>query len=327
MTQAADVRPDPTLQRKAAIAYGGPRDHRGKVDVRPIPNFDLDRTIFQTLEGTAARFVMATRVGKEPHWASTEASAVQDDYDAAVSGLELPDIDPALLTFMVEECDFDVEHADGSFLDHLYFGFEYCAKHYANGSPLVMLLHSILGTGTNTFAMDASKIPSLESLLPAEDWVHVASFPSVLRLLYEGRLIDELAANVGREIDGVSMHRVIDDAPLELSGDEFWDALNYQLVHLIDFIPVANWSVHASDTSFILFRDLYELLQRSGHLDAHVEYTPTRGEASPEGESMSLVARLTTKIPVGVARRMAAKSVRRFSEQCGHSLEYSIRWG
>ena len=34
---------------------------------------------------------------------------------------DLPEVDPLLLKFMREECDFDVEHADGSFLDHLYF--------------------------------------------------------------------------------------------------------------------------------------------------------------------------------------------------------------
>ena len=38
---------------------------------------------------------------------------------ASASGIDIDMTD--LLKFMVEECDFDVEHADGSFLDHLYF--------------------------------------------------------------------------------------------------------------------------------------------------------------------------------------------------------------
>jgi hypothetical protein len=38
---------------------------------------------------------------------------------------------------------------------------------------------------------------------------------------------------------------------------------------------VANWSAHQNDTSFILFRDLYDLLERAGKREAIVGYTPT----------------------------------------------------
>ena len=48
MVQAADVRPDPTPQRKAAIVAGGVRDHSGRVVIRPMKDFDLNKTIFQT---------------------------------------------------------------------------------------------------------------------------------------------------------------------------------------------------------------------------------------------------------------------------------------
>ena len=63
MKQSAAERPDPTTQRKAAIARGAALEHTGMVVIEPIPNFDLDRTIFKTLEGAAARSVMTTRVG------------------------------------------------------------------------------------------------------------------------------------------------------------------------------------------------------------------------------------------------------------------------
>ena len=326
MKQSAAVRPEPTLQRKAAIAYAGPRDYRGKVEVKPIPNFDLDRTIFQTLESKAARFMMTKRVGKEPHWRDADAAKVQADYEATVAGLVLPAPDPALLDFLVAECDFDVEHADGSFLDHLYFGYEYCAKHYPKGSPLVMLLHSILGTGTNTFAMKAEKIPRLQALIPAADWVQIEAFPSVLRLLYAGPIRAELREHMGKEIAEISMYRVIDNAPIKLTGEQFWEAMNYQLVHLVDFMPVANWMVHQNDTSFILFRDVVDLMRKAGHLDAHVDYTPASGPKALEGEPMGFGGWLTTKVPVGLAETMAGKSVARFSERCGHSLSYTIRW-
>lgn len=328
MKQSAAERPDPTTQRKAAIARGAALEHTGQVRVEPIPNFDLDRTIFKTLEGKAARYVIATRVGKEAHWDSGAAAAVQAEYDRARAAHPLPAVSPELMQFLVSECDFDVEHADGSFLDHLYFCFEYTVQHYPQQSALVMLLHSILGTGTNTFAMTADKIPALRQLMSPSDWKQVEAFPSVLRLLYAGPLRRELRENLHRPdaIASISFHRVIDNDPITISGEDLWVALNYQLIHLVDFLPVANWSMHQNDTSFILFRDLYDLLGRAGKRQAHVDYTPDPVPRQPQGEPQSVGAWLTTRIPVSVSERMAAQSVTRFSQRIGHSLDYRITW-
>ncbi len=156
MKQSAAVRPEPNHQRKAAIAHGGAFDHTGAVAVLPIPGFDLGRTIFQTLEGKAARYVIQKRIAKDVRWFVDDAKRVQAAYDDVTKQGPLPEVSPELMQFLVDECDFDVEHADGSFLDHLYFCFEYGFRHYPERSPLVLLLHSILGTGTNTFAMDKS---------------------------------------------------------------------------------------------------------------------------------------------------------------------------
>ena len=328
MKQSAAERPDPTTQRKAAIARGAALEHTGKVRVEPIPNFDLDRTIFKTLEGKAARFVMTTRVGKEARWDAAATREVQAEYAAARAAHPLPAVSPALMEFLVNECDFDVEHADGSFLDHLYFCFEYSVQHYPQQSPLVMLLHSILGTGTNTFAMTADKIPALRALMTPAEWTQTEAFPSVLRLLYAGPLRRELRENAHRAdaIASITFHRVIDNAPITISGDDLWIALNYQLIHLVDFLPVANWSAHRNDTSYILFRDLYDLLERAGKREANVSYSPSPRPRKPEGEPQGLGAWLITKIPVSVSERMAAKSVARFSQRIGHSLDYRISW-
>ncbi len=326
MTQSADTRPEPNFQRKASIAFAGARDHAGEVDIAPIEDFDLDRTIFQTLQSPAARYIMTQRVGKSVRWHADAAKRVQRAYDAATDGFDLPPVSPELMRFLVEECNFDVEHADGSFLDHLYFCFEYTAKYYPEGSPLVMFLHSILGTGTNTFAMEASKIPALRALLNDHDWAQTEAFPSVLRLLYAGDLRQELRDNLGREIASISMHRVIDNAPIELSGEQFWEAMNYQLIHLVDFMPVANWAVHRNDTSYILFRDVFDLMNKAGKRRAEVTYEGPAG-GGLENEKVTVGGWLATKIPVPVAEKMAAKSVRQFSAQCGHSLDYRITWG
>ncbi|MFT5679236.1 MAG: hypothetical protein ACI8RZ_000140 [Myxococcota bacterium] len=328
MTQSAEIRPDPSLHRKAAIVRGGAFEHTGSVRIEPIPDFDLDRTIFQTLEGRAARFVMKTRVGKEVHWDTRAATTVQSGYDAARAEHILPTIRPELLQFMVEECDFNVEHADGSFLDHLYFGFEYCVQHFPRHAPIVMLLHSILGTGTNTFAMTADKIPALQALMTPEEWTHTEAFPSVLRLLYPPALRAELWANAHRveALESIRFHRVIDNEPIEMSGADFWIQLNYQLIHLIDFLPVANWVANQNETSFIVFRDLYALLEKVGQRSAQIAYTPASGARGRVGEA-GLSSWLTTLIPVGLSEKMAAKSIERFSGRIGHSLDYQIRWG
>lgn len=328
MKQSAAVRPEPNLQRKAAIAHGGALEHKGAVAVLPIPSFDLGRTIFQTLEGKAARYVIAKRIGKEVRWFAEDARRVQADYDAIAKQGPLPEVSPALLEFLVEHCDFDVEHADGSFLDHLYFCFEYGFRHYPERSPLVLLLHSILGTGTNTFAMDKSKIPALRELVTPFEWVHIEAFPSVLRLLYAGELRQELRDNLHRldAIRKIRFQRVIDNAPITMSGEDLVVALNYQLIHLVDFMPAANWAMHQNDTSYIVLRDLFDLLRRANKLEARVRYSPPSGDPRPVGEPLGLGGWLTTKIPVSLSEKMAESSVKTFSRRIGHDLSYSIRW-
>jgi hypothetical protein len=154
----------------------------------------------------------------------------------------------------------------------------------------------------------------------------VEAFPSLLRLLYAGPLRDELRREAGREVASIAFHRVIDDAPITMSGEDLWIALNYQLIHLVDFLPAANWSVHQNDTSFILFRDLYDLLDRAGKREAAIGYAPVPRARRLQGERASLGAWLTTLIPVGASERMASRSVRRFSERIGHTLDYRITW-
>ena len=326
MQSAAEI-PEHSVQRKAALAYGGVRDYAGKVEVQPIPNFDLNRTIFNTLEGALPRFVIRTRIAKEADWSSQSQAEIQERYQQARANNVLPTVSEALMRFLVEECDFDVEHADGSFLDHLYFCYEYTHLYYPSRPPLVMLLHSILGTGTNTFAMEASKIPTLKGLMSDEEWRHVEAFPSVLRLLYDLELRDELRGAMGRleALESVDLHRVIDNAPIQMTASDFWVQLNYQLIHLIDFLPVSNWGAHANDTAFIVFRDLYDLLSSSDRLEFGLTY-----ESNPRsgviGEQQTLAAKLVDLIPVTLSERMAAKSVRRFSAQIGHSMDYQLNW-
>lgn len=328
MKQDAAQIPELTYQRKAAIAHARAKDHQGSVRVKPLDRFDLDRTIFNTLEGTLARVVIQSRLAKEPTWYSAATGTIDTAYGDVQQQGQLPEIDPLLMRFLKDDCDFEVEHADGSFLDHLYFCYEYSTYHYPEQSALVMLLHSILGTGTNTFAMEAKKIPTLQSLMSEFDWSHVESFPSMLRLLYDTKLRKQLRQNIHKldEIDGITLHRVIDNKNLTLSAEDFWIQLNYQLIHLVDFLPVSNWTVHANETAFIVFRDLYDLLERANKLYAKLDYIPSNGPRKAKDEELSLTSWLATWIPIPVSEVMAAKSVHKFSSRIGHSMSYELLW-
>lgn len=316
------------MQRKAAIVRGGAVDHKGDVEVFPIPNFDLDRTIFGTLKGKLPRFIMRARIGKEANWSQRAQDAITEAYNAIESEQRVPPVEPELLEFLRRECDFDAEHADGSFLEHLYFCFEYGALHYPEQSPLVLFLHSVLGTGTNTFAMPKEKIPFLQALLSDFDWQHIEAFPSVLRLLYDLPLRRELRENLNRlhTLKEIRMHRVIDNAPIVMDAPNFVVQLNYQLVHFMDFLPVSNWARNQSDTAFIVFRDLYDIMERAEIRHARLVYQPTDDRWRDE-KTHGMGAFLASLLPASLSERLAAKQVRRFSADIGHDIRYQLVWG
>ncbi|CAJ1344891.1 unnamed protein product, partial [Effrenium voratum] len=151
-----------------------------------------------------------------------------------------------LLYFLVANAGPRMEHADGSFIDHLQFCYEYSFSHFKDHSPRVLFLHSILGVGTNFFPMKVEKIPKLQSFLTEEEFKHIEAFPSILRLMFHFDFIQELentgAAKVGETFNGLKFHRVIDNKSLFLDAESFWVQMNYQLMHLLDFLPIADWS-------------------------------------------------------------------------------------
>lgn len=325
MKQSAADKPVHSYQRKAAIVAGGIADYSGKVRVKPIRNFDLNRTIFNTLQGNLPRYVMQTRIAKDIQWDGATSASIDAQYNKKAAEKNLPPISKELLRFLSEECDFDVEHADGSFFDHLFYCYEYTYFYFPNHSALVMLLHSILGTGTNTFAMVKEKIPRLKPLMSEFEWNHVQSFPSVLRLLYDMNIFKQLKADMHRldSLKEVRFRRVIDNEPITMSGKDFWIHLNYQLIHLTDFIPVSNWSAHYADSSFILFRKLHRFLTECGKLEARIGYEPPT-RAPLKDEELDFGGWLLTLLPTELGEWMTARSIRNFSAQIGHDLSYEL---
>jgi hypothetical protein len=328
-TRAACAELDATLnlQRKAALVRGGAVDHAGRVQVQRMLDFDMGRTIFAGLGGIA-RKIMDEKLAKEAVWDPAVAADIEAAYAQAESAQPAPAIDERLIRFMVEECDFSMEHADGTFLEHLVFCHHYAARYYPAHSPNVALLHSILGTATNTFAMEAAKLLKLKALLTDFEAIQVEAFPSILRLLYNNGLLEELEQNLHRlgELKALRCHRVIDNEPLTIDAANLWINLNYHLMHFVDFTPTANWSTHRSDPLLQMFEKLSSLLDRAGQRQAQVDVTFPAAKTAPVGEDRSLFGKFSGMLPPALKLGLARKSIQQYSALAGHSLDYELEW-
>ena len=312
-------------RRKAAIASGRAVDHAGEVAVVTARNFDMNKTIFGSLEGALPRMVMRAQVGNEFFWEERATANIE----AAFALVPKPPAHASeILDFMNNECNFRMEHADGSFMDHLQFCFEYGVAHYSQHSARVLFLHSIMGVGTNFFPMRLDQRDTLAKMLTPFEMRHVEAFPSVLRLLNSYDVIEELMRNVDRAgaLRALEFHRVLDNAPLVLEGEDVWIHLNYQLVHLLDFLPTTNWGVQKSQPLFQVFVALFELLKRADKLEAGVDCDLTSVEPTADGLPLTLGGLIAQAVPSATKKRMASAVIARYSGKIGHSLQYRLRW-
>jgi hypothetical protein len=315
------------LKRKQCIALGWPCDNAGDVTLTTGSDFDLDKTIFHTLRSPVKRWIQGTKLNWKMVWNAEAAARVA----AAFASIPQPVKDNmAIYKFMAQECDFALEHAEGSFMDHLHFCQEYSAMHFASHSSRVLLLHSIMGVGTNCFPMGIEKLPTLRTLVDPDEMVHIESFPSILRLIFHGFLIDELVKVPTSDLpklESITFHRVLDNAELTLTGEAFWTHLNYQLIHLLDFLPPAAWQSTWSDNFCIYFATLHSLLERAGKLMAHVEYSPSWAKPALAGSRPATFSCwVVDRLPQSVVNKLARKAIADFSRQIGHELSYHIRW-
>merc|ERR1712228_600220 len=112
---------------------------------------------------------------------------------------------------------------------------------------------------------------------------------------------------------------------IEMDGDAFWDQLNYQLIHLLDFLPAASWKRHADDSFLRNFSGLHGVLTRAGKLRCRVDFDATEGQsASIEQSPLSLGSLIRTVVPSAILLRMSEKAIGKFSAKIGHSLEYEL---
>ena len=143
--------------------------------------------------------------------------------------------------------------------------------------------------------MRVDQIPKLQTFVSPEEFKHIQAFPSILRLVVSGKLI--AAMKEKPDCARARFHRVIDNAPLELSGADLWEHLNFQLIHMLDFLPAAQWG-RSWNRLVECFLELYEFLKESGHLEAHIDLslTPPPTPAVPLPPTFAHI--LTELIPV-----------------------------
>lgn len=316
------------LQRKAAIIAGGAVDHAGRVQVVPMEDFDMQKTIFGGLEGLIPRTVMRDKLAREAYWSDAAATQIESAFAHAKTESPAPEVNPDLIDFMYEECDFSMEHADGTFLEHLLFCHDYAAHHYEDHSPNVALLHSILGTATNTFAMPVEKFDALSERLTEFETLQIEAFPSILRLFYDQGLLAELKANLHRldELQELHCYRVMDNKRIVLDAESMWHQLNYHLMHFVDFMPSANWWLRRNDPLLLMFQELSTFLDKAGQRRAHVDVAFPKVPAPTIGEQPTLVGRISAVLPASLTMKLARKTIREYSHKIGHNLDYRLVW-
>jgi hypothetical protein len=228
-------------------------------------------------------------------------------------------LDAPLVRFMEEECNFDISHLDGSFMSHNTFCAHFGALHMPQFSSRVLFAHSILGTKSNVFPMALTKLPKLRALLSEWEMRQVEAFPSLLRAL--DRIYLELWDNRrrlwDRQLAGIRLHRLIDNAPITLSADELWVGLNYQLIHLIDFSPTTCWLDGADPAgsvwmkSFSMTRGFLRMMGRlyanvSAFADLSPRHAPPERKRCPTDDGLKSEAWSNTDAMFDRWARMAA---------------------
>jgi len=304
------------VRRRAQIGSGKAEDYNDDLVLMPNPDFDLNATIFSNLEGAPQRYIMNKKLAVRMHWSDSFIDKVLSTPIPAVVPPDRP-----ILDFMNNDCDFSCEHADGSFWDHLRFCYDYSSVHYPKQSPRVMLLHSILGVGTNLFPCHQDNIPALEKLVDPNEMAHISAFPSILRLILNGSLLAELKA-AGRplsELRKLSYHRVIDNAQMSLEGEMVWVHLNYQLMHLMDFLPGMEWQQNIDDPQLQVFIQW-------------LDYLKQQEACGPMANvNMDVVANVQSVLDLryGITQLKAfifQRTVGKYSEAIHHSLGFELHW-
>jgi hypothetical protein len=164
----------------------------------------------------------------------------------------------------------------------------------------------------------------LKAMLTPAEWVHTQTFPTIIRVINTGMLLDQLESLPKEKLVSLksfTCHRLIDNEEVRMTGAEFWVHLNLQLIHTLDFLPVADWGsdLRYEDPFFQTFRRLYGFLQNAGKLQANIDLDLSSRDAT--GGTLSL-GRIVS-VPLGFIFR---RKQRKYSDAIGHDLGFTFEW-
>jgi hypothetical protein len=341
--------PQPQLStwQRDAVFRPGPFDHYACLTkITRDPAFQLEGTIFKNTEPGVVYEYLTANFDYLLFWKKECEDNIgeTDDLDAIKvmrphypSPLYLTQmmVPKGLLTFMETKADFSSEHVHGSFMDHLMFGYIYAYRNFHHnkfqGAPTVLFIHSIMGVAVNMFPIqDSSSIDELREILPTSVYSHVEAFPSFLRLLYTGVLFEKLDGTDCKRLSSVRVHRVVDNAVIEMSIADMWVALNFQAMHLVDFVPASNWNSirNIGDPFLSMFKQLLALLQKNDKLFFDVDFIAPQlfGPVGPFPTwSNHIVGELLQySLPPFVKMFLFQNQVRDYSKEIQHSLDMQL---
>ena len=128
-------------------------------------------------------------------------------------------------------------------------------------------------------------------------------------------------------LQSITLHRVIDNEKITLSAEDLWTHLNYQIIHLLDFIPVSNWGAQVSDPLFAVFIPLHDVLVRTKKLEAKIDFDLAgEGEPSNAGLPVTVGSVISNIVPSAIKKKISSKAIKKFSAKIGHSLDYQLNW-
>jgi len=165
-------------------------------------------------------------------------------------------------------------------------------------------------------------------MLSEFEFQHVEAFPSILRLLSAGQIVQELINCIDNlhALKKITFHRVLDNEIIFMDADNFWIHLNFQLMHLLDFLPVACWGVNWDEPLMQVFLELFSLLKKADRVQANVLDVQIDPEARLDGQPTRLLDTAVRYVPSRVKRHLASKSIADFSKAIGHSLKYELQF-
>ena len=162
----------------------------------------------------------------------------------------------------------------------------------------------------------------------------------MLRLLVHGPLLSELPRVIGAakqpagssdharrqpRLRALRCHRLLDNAPVELSAAQLLENLNYQLIHLLDFLPPAAWKRTSNDIFFQTFVALHTALHAADELRCVVGWDEKWMLADVTGARPPTFRHwLIDILPQTLVTRLASQQVKAYSAAIGHSLDYEL---